>query len=161
MAVVPAWTPGRAAFAGVALGLGAVAALTALIFMGTRRPIGRVLGGGLAILLLAGGLGSTSAATMADPTQARIRDLELSVTCTVSPDMQSVVAKAEFRWQKLDLGPGLNAAPGMDSLQMNAELPEYLLPELGAPQPDFGRPRLVEGRNSAGPYWSAASPPIH
>jgi hypothetical protein len=152
--IVPAWTPGRAAFAGVALGLGALAALTAVVLMGTRRPIGNVLRAVMAIALFGSWLGPTEAAMMEDPTQARIPDLELSVTCSVSPDMQSVVATAEFRGQRLDLGPGLAAAPGIDSLAVYAELPEAIRNELDMPLQAGGPRGLVGGGGSGTGYWS-------
>jgi hypothetical protein len=152
--IVPAWTPGRAAFAGVALGLGALAAFTAVVLMGTRHPIGNVLRAVMVVALFGSWWAPTEATMMDDPTQARIPDLELTVTCTVAPDMQSVVATAEFRWQRLDLGPGLAAAPGVDSLAVYAELPEALLNELDMPLQAGGPRGLVGGGGSGTGYWS-------
>ena len=148
----PAWTPGRAAVAVAALGLGALAALTAVVLMGTRRPIGKVLGALLAVALAGSWLGPPWAATMRDPTQARVPDLELSVRCEVSSDMQSVTAIGEFRWRKVDLGPGLAAAPGMDSLGLYVSQPESLLPKLQAAPPDAS-PGLVRTDWSAAHFW--------
>ena len=133
LAIVPVWTPGRAAVAGVALGLGAMAAVTAVILMGTKRPIGKWLQVAIAVALIGSWWAPTFANSMADPTQARIPDLTLSVTCTVSPDAQSVTAQAEFSWQRLDLWPaGLTGASGTDSLVVSAQLPEWIDNELTA-----------------------------
>jgi hypothetical protein len=53
IAIVGAWTPGRAASRGVALGLGGSAAFAAVILMGTTRPIGRWLGATIRLVLVA------------------------------------------------------------------------------------------------------------
>jgi hypothetical protein len=148
----PTWTPGRAAVAVAALGLGALAALTAVVLMGTRRPIGKALAALLAVALAGSWLGPTWAATMRDPTQARIPDLELSVRCEVSADMQSVTAIGEFRWHEVDLGPGLAAPADTDSLAIGVSLPESLLPKLQAAPPDAS-PGLVRADWSAARYW--------
>jgi hypothetical protein len=159
LAIAPAWTPGRAAVAGVALLLGASAALAAVIILGTTRPIGRWLGAAIAIALIGSWWAPTFANSMADPTQARIPDLTLSVTCTVSPDAQSVTAQAEFSWQRLDLWPaGLTGASGTDSLVVSAQLPEWIDNELNW-MPPYGPPPLVGVSNSTPGPWPAPSSP--
>jgi hypothetical protein len=159
IAIVPTWTPGRAAIAGVALGLGAGAALIAVILMGTTRPIGRWLGAAITVALAASCLAPMAASSMADPTQARIPDLTLSVTCTVSPDAQSVTAQAEFSWQRLDLWPaGAAGESGTDSLVVSAQLPEWIGNELNWVQP-YGPPPLVGVSNYTPGPWPAPSSP--
>ncbi len=120
--------------------------------MGTRRPIGKVLGALIAVALAGSWLGPTWAATMPDPTQARIPDLELSVRCEVSSDMESVTAIGEFRWRKVDLGPGLAAAPDYDLLGIYVSLPESLLPKLQAAPPDASTGLVI----TDGRWWPAA-----
>ena len=159
LAIVPVWTPGRAAVAGVALGLGAMAAVTAVILMGTKRPVGKWLQVAIAVALIGSWWAPTFANSMADPTQARIPDLTLSVTCTVSPDAQSVTAQAEFSWQRLDLWPaGLTGASGTDSLVVSAQLPEWIDNELNW-MPPYGPPPLVGVSNSTPGPWPAPSSP--
>ena len=159
IAIVPTWTPGRAAIAGVALGLGAGAALIAVILMGTTRPIGRWLGAAITVALAASCLAPMAASSMADPTQARIPDLTLSVTCTVSPDAQSVTAQAEFSWQRLDLWPaGLAGSSGTDSLVVSAQLPEWIDTELNW-MPPYGPPPLIDVSSYTPGPWPAPSSP--
>ena len=159
IALVGTWTPGRAAIAGVALGLGAGAALIAVILMGTTRPIGRWLGAAIRVALVASCLAPMAASSMADPTQARIPDLTLSVTCTVSPDAQSVTAQAEFSWQRLDLWPaGLAGSSGTDSLVVSAQLPEWIDTELNW-MPPYGPPPLIDVSSYTPGPWPAPSSP--
>jgi hypothetical protein len=161
IAIVPTWTPGRAAIAGVALGLGAGAALIAVILMGTTRPIGRWLGAAITVALAASCLAPMAASSMADPTQARIPDLTLSVTCTVSPDAQSVTAQAEFSWQRLDLWPaGAAGESGTDSLVVSAQLPEWIGNELNWVQPAAAGRRLqLHAGSVARPIQSGLADP--
>jgi hypothetical protein len=159
LAIASAWTPGRAAVAGVALALGAIAALAAVIILGTTRPIGRWLGTAIAIALIGSWWAPASATKMGDPTQARIPDLTLSVACTVSPDTQSVTAQAEFSWQRLDLWPaGLAGSSGTDSLVVSAQLPEWIDNELNW-MPPYGPPPLVGVSNYTPGPWPAPSSP--
>ncbi len=160
LAIASAWTPGRAAVAGVALALGAIAALTAVIILGTTRPIGRWLGAAIMVALVASCLAPMAASSMADPTQARIPDLTLSVTCTVSPDTQSITAQAEFSWQRLDLWPaGLAGASGTDSLVVYAELPEWIDNWIDWVPPDGSPPPLVSVLSFTPGPWAAQSSP--
>ena len=159
IAIVGGWTPGRAAVAAVALGAGGTAAFAAVVLMGTTRPIGRWLGAAIMVALVASCLAPMAASSMADPTQARIPDLTLSVTCTVSPDAQSVTAQAEFSWQRLDLWPaGLAGSSGTDSLVVSAQLPEWIDNELNW-MPPYGPPPLVGVSNSTPGPWPAPSSP--
>ena len=160
IAIAGAWTPGRAALAAVALGLGASAALAAVILMGTTRPIGRWLGAGMSLVLVASFLMPMAAESMADPTQARIPDLALSVTCTVSPDTQSTTANVDFSWQRRDLWPaGVTGSSGSDSMTIYAELPEWISAELDMVTPDGYPPPLINATFMDPGPWSASMAP--
>ena len=159
LTVIQIWTPGRAAVAGVAFGVGAIAALVAVVVMGTTRPIGSWLRAAIAVALIASLLVPGAARSMADPTQATIPDLRLSVTCSVAPDSQSLTVQANYSWQRVDLWPAGPGGPGgTDSIVVSAELPEWILPELDATPPPGGPPMwLGGGGGSAYIYWSMAS----
>ena len=158
--IVGGWTPGRAGVAGLALGLGAGAALIAVILTGTTRPIGRWLGATFTVVLVASCVVPTVARSMADPTQARIPDLALSVTCSVSPDTQSVTADVEFSWQHLDLWPaGPAGGSGGDSMTIYAELPEWIAAELDMGAQPGGPPSLVQATFLGLGPWTASIDP--
>ena len=154
LTIVQLWTPGRAAVAGVALGLGAIAALVAVVVMGTARPIGSWLRASITVVLIGSCLLPYAARSATDPTQATIPDLQLSVACTVAPDAQSVTATVEYVWRQVDLWPaGLAGARGTDSIQVSAELPEWIVSELDAAPPSI----WLGGGGTATGYWSIAS----
>ncbi len=158
IAFVGGWTPGRAAVAGVGLGLGAVAALTAVILMGTTRPICRWLGAAMRLALLFSVLAPMAAGSISDPTQVRIPDLTLSVTCTVAPDAQTVTADVAFSWQRLDLWPaGAAGSSGIDQLAIYAQLPEWIDAELGMPPQAGGPLPLVSLQGMDPGPWAASS----
>ncbi len=161
IALVLGWTPGRAAVAGVGLGLGASAALAAVILMGTTRPIGRWLGVAISVVLVLSFLVPLAAFSWADPTQARIPDLTLSVTCTAAPDAQTVAADVTFSWHKLDLWPaGAAGSTGIDQLAVYAELPGWIDAELGMPpQPGGPMPPVSLQSMEPGPWVTSSMDP--
>jgi hypothetical protein len=161
LTVIPVWTPGRAVPAGVALVLGALAALTAVILLGTTWRIRPWVGAVLAVAIFCGWFVPTEASMAEDPTQVRIPDLDLTVGCTVSPDGETVTAHAEFRWDRLDLWPSglgnITAGQGTDSLVVSAPLPEWIQIELEyVPLPN---PPTVSGITISNGPWTPPSQP--
>ena len=162
IAIVGGWTPGRAAVAAVGLGLGAVAALVAVILMGTTRAIGRWLAAAITALLVASCLVPMAAGSISDPTQARVPDLSLSVTCTIAPDAQTVTANVAFSWRKLDLWPaGPTGGSGIDQLAVYAQLPEWIAGELDMPpQPGGPMPPVSISSLDPGPWTALSMDPV-
>jgi hypothetical protein len=159
IAIVGGWTPGRAAVAAVALGAGGTAAFAAVVLMGTTRPIGRWLGATIRLVLVASCVVPLAAGSIADPTQARIPDLTLSVACSVSPDAATVVARADFSWTRLDLWPaGLTGSSGSDSLAIYPELPDWISAALDIVAPD-GYPPMVSATTMDPGPWTASIDP--
>jgi hypothetical protein len=158
IAIVVGWTPGRAVVAAVGLGLGAVAAVATVILMGTTRPIGRRLGTAMSLALMVSLLVPMASGSIADPTQVRVPDLSLSVTCTVAPDAQTVTADVAFSWQRLDLWPaGAAGSSGIDELAVYAQLPEWIDAELGMPVEAGGPMPLVSLESMDSGPWPASS----
>ena len=158
IAIVVGWTPGRAVVAAVGLGLGAVAAVAAVILMGTTRPIGRRLGTAMSLALMVSLLVPMASGSIDDPTQVRVPDLSLSVTCTAAPDAQTVTADVAFSWQRLDLWPaGAAGSSGVDQLAVYAQLPEWIDAELGMPLQAGGPMPLVSLESTDPGPWAASS----
>ena len=154
LGLAPGMTSGRAVAVAIFLGIAAAASL-ALMEMSVlrfRRLSMVVAAVAFAIAPLAAGV----AAGSSDPTQARASDLDLQVSCAVSPDQQTITAKVSFVWHGVDLSiPGTNSGPGYDVVGIYPQTLVEQQPWLDIPYPN---PPLV-GLSWQTPYpWSQDGP---